>query len=122
MYRRLYFSFYFPMKEGLFDLRWVSVKFFFFLNPDLERQKIGVAVIIFAWNYTQTVLFIRIIQIKTNLNAFCSSTLLQLFQWGKEKSKKRNVQWKTIKSVTNSLCLLFIIHLFYLCREKAPSD
>ncbi|RNA23009.1 hypothetical protein BpHYR1_015805 [Brachionus plicatilis] len=28
------------------------------------------------------------VQIKTNLYAFCSSTLLQLFQWGKEKSKK----------------------------------
>ncbi|RNA30014.1 hypothetical protein BpHYR1_018206 [Brachionus plicatilis] len=35
---------------------------------------------------------IDVIQIKTNFYAFCSSTLLQLFQRGKEKSRKRNVQ------------------------------
>ncbi|RNA36708.1 hypothetical protein BpHYR1_011359 [Brachionus plicatilis] len=32
------------------------------------------------------------LQIKTNLYAFYSSTLLQLFQWGKKKSRKINVQ------------------------------
>ncbi|RNA20482.1 hypothetical protein BpHYR1_002402 [Brachionus plicatilis] len=36
-----------------------------------------------------------LVQIKAKLYAFCSSTLLQLFHWGKEKSKKsRGIVWE----------------------------
>ncbi|RNA20488.1 sushi domain-containing 2-like [Brachionus plicatilis] len=50
------------------------------------------------------------VQIETNFYAFCSSTLLQLFQWGKEESRKRNVQCRVkVKKMEKFTCFLLLL-------------